>query len=146
MSIMGKFHEVSFYGLCTTIFCFIKGYVTFQELWTAAFQPTGFLNIFFCYLFWASALFIPIAIIGAFSTKYADYGMGLSFDSDSILVIIFAHIAEEILGLISTPCWLLKDIFTRKITEEKVLDYVLYFVELVFIGAGLFLLISGQTN
>ena len=143
MSGLGKIHEISFYGLCTAIFCLASGYMSFQELWASAFHPTGFLGIFFCYLFWASALFVPIAIIGAFSTKYADYGMGLSFDSDNILVIIFAHIAEEILGLISTPCWLLKDIFTKRVTEAKIVDYIFYFIELVFIGFGLFKLIHG---
>lgn len=139
---MGKIHEISFYGLCTTVACLCMGYVTIEQLWFSAFHPESFLNIFLCYLFWASALFIPIAIIGAFATKYEDNGTGLSFDSDNILVIMFAHIAEEILGLFLTPFWFLIDLFSKRFTEEKALDYILYLAELIFIGVGLFFLIA----
>lgn len=138
---MGKVHEISFYGLCTTIACLCLGYVTIEQLWFAAFHPEGFLNIFLCYLFWASALFIPVAIIGAFATKYEDDGAGLSFASDNIFVIIFAHIAEEILGLFLTPFWFLIDLFSKRLTEEKSFDYILYLTELVFVSVGLFFLI-----
>lgn len=142
MSILGKIHEVSFYGLCTTITCLCMNYVTMEKLWFSAFHPEGFQNIFLCYLFWASALFIPIAIIGAFYTKYEDDGEGLSFSSDNIFVIIFAHIAEEILGLFLTPFWFLIDFFTKRLTGEKALDYILYLVEIIFVAAGLFFMLT----
>lgn len=137
MSFIGKVHEISLYGLITTITCFIYKQITFIDLKNSAFHPEGFLGIFKCYLFWASVLFIPIAIIGAFSTKYADDEEGLTFTSDNIVVIIFAHIAEELLGLILTPFWFLRDLFTRDFDEGKVIDYILYAVELVFIFIGL---------
>ena len=89
-----------------------------------------------CFLFWASALFIPIAIIGAFATKYCDNGEGLTFNSNNILVIAFSHIAEEILGLLLTPFWFLKDLFTKNFNMWKIIDYTTYAIELVFIAIG----------
>ena len=40
---------------------------------------TNFSTFFLAFLFGACVLFIPIAIIGAFATKYGDGGEGLSF-------------------------------------------------------------------
>ncbi len=133
MSFLGKLHEISFYGLITTIVCLTLKKVGVSEMVNYGFNPQGFPAFFFCYLFWASVLFIPIAVIGAFETKYFDHGEGLTFDSDFILVIIFSHIAEEILGLFLTPFWLLKDIFTKNFDFWKVLDYVTYAVLVFFI-------------
>ena len=48
-------------ALITVIGCYIKGTMTLQIL------------------LWASGIFLVIAIIGAFSTKYADEGEELSF-------------------------------------------------------------------
>jgi hypothetical protein len=138
MSIIGKLHEISLYGLISAIIALANGKITFETLKHAAFHPESFINAFVCYLFWASVLFIPIAIIGAFSTKYADGGEGLTFGSDNIVVIIFSHIAEELLGLIMTPFWFLKDVFTRSFNGAKVIDYALYTVELIFIAIGFF--------
>jgi len=135
---VGKLHEISFYGLIAAIVSLASGKVSLSDLWYAAFHPESFLTVFECFLFWASALFVPIAIIGAFSTKYSDGGWGLTFGSDNILVIIFAHIAEEILGIIATPFWFLKDLFAKELNDEKILDYVTYVIELIFIVVGLF--------
>lgn len=137
MSIIGTLHEFSLYGLLTTIFCLIKKVVSFESLRHAALHVSNFSSLFQCYLFWASILFIPIAIIGAFSTKYGDYGEGLSFTSDNLLVIAFAHIAEDILGLVCSPFWFLRDLFTHNLNIEKVVGYIIYVLELVFIACGL---------
>ena len=137
MSFIGKIHEISLYGLITSIVCLIMKKINIFLLLDAALNPEGLNMIFLCYLFWASVLFIPIAIIGAYATKYSDNGEGLTFDSDNILVIIFAHIAEEILGLISTPFWFLADLFTKKFNAWKILDYITYTAELIFIAIGL---------
>lgn len=83
---------------------------------------------------------IPIAIIGAFAIKYVDDGEGLLFDSESIVVIIFGHIAEELLGLVLSPFWFLKDLFTDDLDGIKIFDYVTYLIELIFIAVGLFLI------
>lgn len=76
---------------------------------------TSFSTFFLAFLFWACVLFIPIAIIGAFATKYGDGGEGLSFKSDNLFVIFFAHIAEEILGLFLTPFF---DIIEKVINRD----------------------------
>ena len=109
MSFLGKLHEISFYGLITTIVCLVMKKISISELITYGFHPQGFPAFFFCYLFWASILFIPIAIIGAYETKYVDHGEGLTFESQFVLIIIMSHIAEELLGLVMSPFWLLKD-------------------------------------
>ena len=70
MSIIGKLHEFSLYGLITTIICLINNKISFASLRYAATHIGNFRELFLCYLFWSSVLFIPIAIIGAFSTKY----------------------------------------------------------------------------
>lgn len=137
MSFVGKFHEISMYGLLTNIICLIFDKYSFQHLCDAAFSPDGFSMLFMCYLFWSSVLYIPIAIIGGFVTKYYDDGEGLTFDSDNIVVIIFAHIAEELLGLILTPFWFLKDLLTDDLDGWKIFDYATYLLELIFIAIGL---------
>ena len=136
MSIWGKFHEVSMYGLISLIVAYATGLVSSDSLLYAASHPDTFNNVFIFYLFWSSVLFIPIAVIGAFQTKYGDGGVGLSFNSDKVLVILFAHIAEEILGLVRTPVWFIKDLITKSFEGMKVLDYFLYFMELIFIALG----------
>jgi hypothetical protein len=80
MSIIGKLHEISLYGLITMIVCLINGKITISSLWDTAFHLDGLSMFFKSYLFWASVLFIPIAIIGAFATKYTDNGEELTFD------------------------------------------------------------------
>lgn len=134
MSIIGKFHELSLYGLITTIVCLFTGKTSLSTLWEAATHPDSFVMFFNCFLFWASVLFIPIAIIGAFATKYGDGGEGLTFKSDNLAVIAFAHIAEELLGLLLTPFWFLKDLFTKNLDDGwKIFDYITYAIELLFI-------------
>ena len=137
MSFIGKLHEIVFYGLITNIVCIFRGKVNIQELWDAAFQIDGFHTCFLSYLFWSSVLFIPIAIICAFATKYSDNGEGLTFNSNNIIVILFAHIAEEILGLLLTPFWFLKDLFTKSFSTWKIVDYGTYLAELIFIAYGI---------
>lgn len=136
MSIIGKLHEVSMYGLISTIVLFASGKVTLPALCDAAFCPTDAASIFMCYLFWASILFIPIAVVGAFSTKYGDYGDGLTFHSNNIVVIMFSHIGEELLGLLLSPFWFLRDLFKHNLKSYKVIDYILYAIEIVLILAG----------
>ena len=137
MSFLGSLHELSFYGLIVTIISLLNKTITFTNLWQSAFHPTGFLGIFICYLFWASILFIPIAIICAFATKYADDGEGLMFRSDHIIVIIFAHIAEEIIGLFCTPFWFLIDLFRGKLLDFwKIVDHIFYILHMIFMILG----------
>lgn len=141
MSILGKLHEISFYGLITTITCLCTERMSFSALWDAKLNVTSFSTFFLAYLFWACALYIPIAIIGAFATKYGDDGEGLLFKSDNIVVIIFAHIAEEILGLFLTPFWFLIDFFKKRLDDDgKAIDYITYLIELIFIAVGFLLL------
>lgn len=95
-------------------------------------------DIFLSFLFWACVLSVPIAIISAFATKYRDGGEGLSFKSDLLLVIAFAHIAEKILGLLLTPFWFLRDIFRKTLTgADKIADYITYAIELIFFTVGM---------
>lgn len=140
MSILGKIHEISFYSLLSTIICLCTGKTTFTDLWNAKLTVTNYSTFFLAFLFWACVLFIPIAIIGAFATKYGDNGEGLSFKSDNILVIIFAHIAEEILGLILSPFWFLVDFFKKRLDDDgKAIDYITYVIELIFFTIGILL-------
>ena len=113
MSFIGKLHEIAFYALLTVIGCYMKGTMSVRIL------------------LWTAVIFLVIAIIGAFSTKYSDEGLGLSFMSDNIIVIMFAHIAEETLGIICTPFWFLKDLFTKELTFFKILDYVTFAIEVL---------------
>lgn len=137
MSILGKFHEITFYGLISTIICLCTGKTTVSALWNAKLNVTNFSSFFLAFLFWACVLFIPIAIIGAFATKYGDGGEGLSFESDNLFVIFFAHIAEEILGLLSTPFWFLIDFFRKRLDDDgKAIDYITYAIELIFFVVG----------
>lgn len=141
ISILGKFHEISFYSFISTIICLCTGKTTLSALWDAKLNVTSFSTFFLAFLFWACALYIPIAIIGAFATKYGDGGEGLSFKSDNIIVIIFAHIAEEILGLFLTPFWFLVDLFKKRLDDDgKVVDYITYVIELVFFSIGILVL------
>lgn len=140
MSIIGKMHEISLYGLITSVICLCTGKITIKTLLESAFVVDGFLTFFQAYLFWSVVIFIPIAIVGAFATKYVDGGEGLTFVSDNIVIIFFSHIAEELLGLILTPFWFLKDLFTKNFNAWKIVDYVTYSVELLFISVGIFLL------
>lgn len=142
MSFIGKLHEVSMYGMITTFVSLIWGKTTISSLWYAAFHPNSFTNFFLAYLFWATVLFVPIALAGALYTKYADYGEGLTFHSNNLGVIFFAHIGEELLGLFLTPIWFLKDLITRNWDDWKVVDYILYAVELIFIAIGIIVLWS----
>ena len=141
MSFLGKLHEISLYGLITNIICLCTGKNSFSALIEAAFHPSGFAMVFEAYLFWASVLFIPLAVIGAFTTKFGDGGEGLTFNSDNLVVIAFAHIAEELLGLLCTPFWFLKDLFTKNLDDGwKMFDYITYAIELIFIFIGVMVL------
>ena len=137
MSLLGKLHEISFYGLITTIIAVVNNKTTVGELLKYATATDSIKTSFLAYMFWSSILFIPIAIICAFATKYADAGEGLSFSSDNIVVIMFAHIGEELLGLILTPFWFLKYVFTHTLTGWRAFDCFTYLLELIFIGMGM---------
>ena len=141
MSILGKLHEFSFYGVLSAIISLLTKITSLEEMKKCAFQVHSFRDFFLAYLFWSSILFIPIAIIGAYSTKYGDQGEGLQFQSNNIIVIIFAHIAEEILGLFQTPFWFLKNLFCKDLTATKAIDFILYFIEILFIILGFYNLI-----
>ena len=140
MSIIGKLHEISLYGLITTIIFIFKEKVSFAQLLQVSTEINSYTTFFYSFLFWASVLYIPIAIIGAFATKYGDGGEGLTFDSDNIFVIIFAHIAEELLGLFLTPFWFLKDLFTQNFDGWRIFDYITYVLELLFFSIGFIVL------
>ncbi len=148
MSIIGKLHEISFYGLLANIYCLYRQYVSIQYEKSIMFEPKtihSFSEGFVFYLAWASLLFLPIAITGALLTKYTDDGEGLTFQSDIPIVILFAHIAEEILGLFLTPLWFIKDLLTRNLdNSDKTLDYITYVIELVVILFGITLLYRGS--
>lgn len=135
MSFIGSLHQTSFYGLIVTIYCLLTDKISISVLAASAFHPKGITGIFLCYLFWATLLFVPIAIIGSFLTRENDDG--LTFSSDNIFVIIFAHIAEEILGILLTPIWFVKDCLTQNFDSWKILDYFIYFLTAFFIGIGL---------
>lgn len=138
MSFIGSLHELSLYGLVAAIICLLRRDISLQLLWQAAFHPTGLVGIFICYLFWASVLFLPIAIIGALVTKYIYHGEGLMFESDNILVIIFAHIAEEIISFFCTPVWFFIDLFKGTLLDPlKILDHLFYILHITFMVIGL---------
>jgi hypothetical protein len=136
MSFLGKLHEISLYGLLTTIICLLLKITSFEVLLQSSICVNSFVSLYNSILFWCSILFIPIAVICAFSTRYTDDGDGLTFKSDNLLVIAFAHIAEEILGLFLSPFWFLKDLFSGGLTTWKSIDYTLYAVELLFFIIG----------
>ena len=83
--------------------------------------------------------FIPVAVICAFGTKYADNGEGLLFTSDNIVIIMFGHLVEDALGIMGTPFWFLKDVFTHDWDTWKVVDYVFYLLLIAFIVLGVLL-------
>ncbi len=141
MSIIGKLHEISFYGVITTIINLILGHLTINELIQSSIRVNDFTSFFKCTLFWTSALYLVIAIIGAILTKYNDDGEGLTFTSDNVIVIIFAHIGEEILGIFLTPIWFLKDIILGDLKASKIVDYILYFIEVFYYVYGSFMII-----
>lgn len=113
MSFIGKLHEIAFYALLTVIGCFMKGTMSSKIL------------------LWTAVVYVVIAVIGAFSTKYSDEGIGISFISDNIIVIMFAHIAEEILGIIFTPFCFLRDLFSKELTFINILDYITFTIEVI---------------
>lgn len=51
MSILGKFHEISFYSLISTIICLCTGKTTFATLWGAKLNVTSFSTFFPCISF-----------------------------------------------------------------------------------------------
>lgn len=113
MSFIGKLHEIAFYALITVIGCFMKGTMSSKIL------------------LWTAVVYVVIAVIGAFSTKYSDEGIGISFISNNIIVIMFAHIAEEILGIIFTPFCFLRDLFSKELTFINILDYITFTIEVI---------------
>ena len=137
MSILGKLHELSLYGVVATIICFVRNRINVTGLIAVARNVSNFSDLFKCYMFWSCVLFIPLAIIGAYGTKYLDEGEGLSFNSDNIIVILFAHIAEDLLGLLLSPFWFLKAYFTKELSFWSITDFILYAAALVFIVVGL---------
>lgn len=141
-TIIGKLHEICLYGLLVNIISIVCKKVDISTLWNAAMHVDNFATFFYAYLFWASVLFIPIAVIGALYTKYVDKGEGLSFASDKLLVILFAHIGEELLGLVLTPFWFLKDLIKHTLRGIwKKIDYIMYAVEVIVIVIGVFFVI-----
>ena len=134
---LGKLHEICLYGLYATIACLATGLASLNELLGASLHPAGFTGIFLCFLFWTSVLFVPLSIVGAFATKYAHGGEGLTFFSNNLFVIAFSHIAEDTLGLVLSPFWFLRDLFTHDFDVAKIVDYAIYAIELAFIIVGI---------
>lgn len=142
MNIIGKLHEISFYGLVSTIIVVVLKIASATSLLHSSIHPEGFKGIFLCYLFWCCVLFLPIALLGALDTKKNDNGRGLSFVSHNIIVIIFAHIGEEIYSLVLSPFWLIKDIIKKSFDKEKIFDYVTFFIEIIFTIIGFLFLLN----
>ena len=141
MSFLGKLHEISFYGLISTVICLCTGKTTVSALWAGKLDVVNFPTFFLAVLFWACVLFIPIAVIAALATKHADGGKGLLFQSDNLFVIFFAHIAEEIMGLLLTPFWFLIDFFRKRLDDDgKKIDYITYVMEILFFTFGILVL------
>ncbi|MFD0702896.1 hypothetical protein DMP06_06320 [Slackia equolifaciens] len=138
---LGKLHEVFSYGFIAAIACLAIGITNTESLLSSAFQPTGIPGFFLFYLFWTLVGFIPISIICAFATKYADGGQGLLFQSDSIVIIMFGHFFEDICGIIATPFWFLKDLFTHELGGWKTVDYIIYLLIVVFVAIGIISLV-----
>ena len=137
--LLGKVHEVFSYGLFAAIACVVTGLTDIPSLISCSLAPSGVPNYFQFYLFWASVGFIPVAVICAFGTKYADNGEGLLFTSDNIVIIMFGHLVEDALGIMGTPFWFLKDVFTHDWDTWKVVDYVFYLLLIAFIVLGVLL-------
>ena len=140
MPVIGMSHEFSFYGVLAALYCLLTHKTTITSMKYYAFHPQWFTGLFQAYLFWSCILFIPIAIVGAFETKYLDSGKGLTFDSDNILVIIFAHIAEDILALFLSVFWFLKDFFSGNLDAQKIASHVIAFSMILFILIGIVML------
>lgn len=138
MSFVGKLHEISFYGVVATIVSICTGKASLGDLWASKLNVTSFSSFFLAFLFWACILFVPIAIIGALVTRFGDEGgEGLTFRSKNVLVILFAHIAEEIMGLFLTPIWFFVDLLKGRLGDEgKAVDYITYSIELIFFIIG----------
>lgn len=135
---LGKIHEIVFYGLVAAILCVATSLTTVSAITECALRPTGISNFFLSYLFWCSVGFIPASIICAFGTKYADGGEGLLFQSSSIVIIMFGHLFEDLLGMVGTPFWFLKDLFAHDWNVWKIVDYLFYLVLVSFIAVGVF--------
>ena len=138
---LGKVHEVFSYGLVATITCLIAGLTTITEILSYALQPAGVPAYFLFYLFWATFGFIPISVICAFATKYGDGGEGLLFTSDSIVIIMFGHFFEDLLGMVGSPFWFLKDLFTNNWDSWKIADYFIYLLLIALIASGIVFLV-----
>ena len=134
---LGKLHEVFSYGLISAVVCLCFGLVDFPSLASCAFAPVGIPNYFGFYMFWTLVGFLPISVVCAFATKYADNGDGLLFHSDSIVIIMFGHLFEDILGLFGTPFWFLKDLFSHSLGGWKTADYAFYLVLILFDVSGI---------
>ena len=136
IDLLGKLHELAFYGLLATIFCLLRDKITIDILISNIINYKSFKSLFIMYLFWSTVLFFPVAIIAAYRTKHNNDG--LTFSSNNIIVIIFAHIAEELLGLILTPIWTIMYTIKKDWDFYKILDTILYFIEVIFIIIGLY--------
>lgn len=134
---LGKAHEVFSYGLITAIVVIASGIIDFDTLISSALNPAGVPNYFLFYLFWSLIGFIPVSVICAFSTKYIDGGEGLLFSSSSIVIIMFGHLFEDLLGIVGTPFWFLRDLFTHGLSGWKAADYIIYLVLIIFIATGI---------
>jgi len=143
MAIIGKVHEILLYGVISSIVCVVKGAVSPAELFSSGMTPSGFIGIFYAYMFWSVMLFIPVSFLGALVTKYFDYGRGLTFQSYKIVVIMFAHIGEDLLGLVLTPFWFIADLISKKLNDGwKIFDYVTYAIEIAFIAIGMLICLT----
>lgn len=63
MSILGKFHEISFYSLISTIICLCTGKTTFAALWDAKLNVTSFSTFFLAFLFWHACCLFQLQLL-----------------------------------------------------------------------------------
>ncbi|HIY84051.1 MAG TPA: hypothetical protein H9823_09440 [Candidatus Rubneribacter avistercoris] len=137
---LAKLHEVFSYGLVAAVACVAIGLTDVGSLISHAFLPGGVPGYFLFYLFWATVGFVPVSVVCAFATKYADDGDGLLFKSDSIVIIMLGHLVEDVFGIVGTPFWFLKDLFTHRLGGWKTIDYVFYLALVIFIAVGIIVL------
>lgn len=50
---------------------------------------------------------------------------------------MFGHLFEDLYGIVGTPFWFLRDLFTHRLGGWKTLDYLIYLILIIFIAIGI---------